>query len=844
MKSKLFLTLTLAMLFALPATAQKATIDGIIYEIQNGQAQITDTKKATETVEIPATVEIKGKDYPVTAIAPSAFEGNWGIKTVRLPESVTSIGYAAFRNCAYLQEVVLPSTLKSISENTFQKCTALTTAVLPAALEEIGASAFEACDNLQLVVPPTIKRIAGWSLGGHVTLTLPEGVTNIPDHAWGTTASTQSKGLDLPDGGTISGNAFVFCKSIKIILPNTLKRIGEYAFYSLGDKPGSFQIVLPESLQSIGEGAFRDAQLSEITIPASVKVIGRQAFFRSTLQKIHILGATDIYTWAFEQCQSLEEAILSPAVNTGDRAFDKCHKLKRVEYTGSVPPGTKIIIDDYAFQDCDALQTVILPPTLTKIGERAFGDCKNLTEVKGLHAGITFIYGDYGINPFTGTPINLNQLQQTFSFHALGTINRQLMEWMQKKEFETTAQWQERVTVENRDRKLQEWIAQAEQEYIAQADKSGLTYALGNYDADYETYSVDMGSYGKLHVSVPRSEAPAFKAAIDQAAYTPTFGVKEDHLAVTALTVRVNGKTYQSRAVANEAPTDLALNLPPLQLDFGNTPSQQPAPSTPVVTDNSLDLNIPTTNTPNPNTFAVIIGNEHYQRVAAVPYALNDANTFAAYCEKTLGIPHDNIRLYKDATFGTLLAAISDLQNIGKVYNGDIQVLFYYAGHGIPDDMNRSAYLLPVDADGQQKAACYSLEQLYQELGNLNARFICVFLDACFSGAQRGEGMLATARGVAIKPKASTPGGNVIVFSAATGDETAYPYDEKGHGLFTYFLLKKLQENKGNVTLGELSAYLQEQVGRQAVIVNRKPQTPTVSPSPALTESWKGLKLK
>ena len=73
--------------------------------------------------------------------------------------------------------------------------------------------------------------------------------------------------------------------------------------------------------------------------------------------------------------------------------------------------------------------------------------------------------------------------------------------------------------------------------------------------------------------------------------------------------------------------------------------------------------------------------------------------------------------------------------------------------------------------------------------------------------------MLATARGVAIKPKASTPGGNVIVFSAATGDETAYPYDEKGHGLFTYFLLKKLQENKGNVTLGELSAYLRIPAG-------------------------------
>ena len=63
-------------------------------------------------------------------------------------------------------------------------------------------------------------------------------------------------------------------------------------------------------------------------------------------------------------------------------------------------------------------------------------------------------------------------------------------------------------------------------------------------------------------------------------------------------------------------------------------------------------------------------------------------------------------------------------------------------------------------------------------------------MDACFSGSRRENGMIVSARGVAIKPKKDIVTGNVVVFSAADGSETAYPYKEKGHGLFTYFLLK------------------------------------------------------
>ena len=75
------------------------------------------------------------------------------------------------------------------------------------------------------------------------------------------------------------------------------------------------------------------------------------------------------------------------------------------------------------------------------------------------------------------------------------------------------------------------------------------------------------------------------------------------------------------------------------------------------------------------------------------------------------------------------------------------------------------------------------------------------------------------------------------------GDETAWPYKEKGHGLFTYFLLKKLQQSAGEATLDELSDYLVMQVRRQSAL-NLKKQTPTVVPSVAVGEEWREWKLK
>ena len=257
--------------------------------------------------------------------------------------------------------------------------------------------------------------------------------------------------------------------------------------------------------------------------------------------------------------------------------------------------------------------------------------------------------------------------------------------------------------------------------------------------------------------------------------------------------------------------------------------------------DRSIDTDIPVTGVKQNNTFAVIIGNENYQSVAKVPYAANDAKIFAEYCKRTLGLPEENVTVYTDATYGKMLGALQRISNIADAYNGNISIIFYYAEHGIPDDASREAFILPIDADGPIKESCLSLSRLYSSLARLNAKRVTAFLDACFSGAERGNGMLASARGVAIKPKQNTIDGNVVVFTAVTGDQTAFPYKPSEHGLFTYYLLKKLKESRGNVSLGELSDYITTNVKQRSIVVNNKLQTPVVIPSDRLSTTWRTL---
>ena len=584
-----------------------------------------------------------------------------------------------------------------------------------------------------------------------------------------------------------------------IVIPRELTIKGAtYTITSIGDAFQDYTwlkgVEMPNTIVTIGDMAFKGCTaLSQIRIPASVQVIGK---------------------WAFEFCTM----------------------LKHVEIPNSV-----IEIRDFAFEGCTTLKSVTLSPSVMAIGRGAFRYCSKLTNFQGLRSDIKI--GDNAFYQCAFSSDVDEKKKNDFEQVAQSYIVPKIKEWQKKREFETTAQYKSRVTKENQDKKTKELLAEAIKDYTR---KNKITPKLGTYDADYQLYIIDT-NYGTQYVKVPLADAPIFKSLFGTANIDGNFIATTNGLKLVGLKVNVNGKQYNSITTNEEiAQTPSSIELPDIDLPIANS---KPAPAkktakTVIAADKYVDTDIPVSNIVNDSTFVVIIGNEKYQKVSEVPYASNDAKAMADYCHRTLGVPSQNIRKYDNVTFGTMLTAVSDIKSIADAYEGKLNIIFYYAGHGVPNEATRDAYLLPVDADGKFTEACYPISRLYKELGDLKAKKIVVFMDACFSGAKRGEGMLISARGIELRAKTQVLNGNVVVFSAATGDETAYPYNEKGHGMFTYFLLKKLQDTKGDCSLGELGEYIRQNVRQKSILVNRKSQTPTVQSSLSLQNSWESLRLR
>ena len=258
-----------------------------------------------------------------------------------------------------------------------------------------------------------------------------------------------------------------------------------------------------------------------------------------------------------------------------------------------------------------------------------------------------------------------------------------------------------------------------------------------------------------------------------------------------------------------------------------------------------IDKNIPVAGFTRNNTYALIIGNQNYRFVADVPYAIHDARVFAEYCKKTLGLPVENVHITEDATKHMIMEEELDdwVSKISERENKNLIV--YYAGHGVPDVKNKNkAYILPTDVRGTNPKRGIPLDDFYKKLESLAFNQTSVFLDACFSGVTRdNEGVSEGLRGVEIEAEETElDGGAVVVFSAAQGNETAQGYADQGHGLFTYYLLKEIQESYGSVSFGTLSDKLSKNVSQKALQLKlRKKQTPVTNASKNIIENWRSM---
>lgn len=259
-----------------------------------------------------------------------------------------------------------------------------------------------------------------------------------------------------------------------------------------------------------------------------------------------------------------------------------------------------------------------------------------------------------------------------------------------------------------------------------------------------------------------------------------------------------------------------------------------------------IDYNIPTGKVKRENTFCIIIANENYKQkdTPNVKYAIQDGKTFQNYCFRTLGLPRDNVRLAMNASYLQTKELLRWMQQIADVYGKDANFLVYYAGHGVPDEKG-NCMLIPADVSINDVNNGFSLKELYATLGELTTNNVLLLIDACFSGNDREDVAAVDEmhRGIVREVKNEIVTGNVVVLTAASNTETALSYEEKAHGMFSYYIMKKLQETEGDVTIGELYNYVKKEVMRKSTVVKGKKQTPSVSFSSNLGDNWKNLKL-
>jgi uncharacterized caspase-like protein len=207
-------------------------------------------------------------------------------------------------------------------------------------------------------------------------------------------------------------------------------------------------------------------------------------------------------------------------------------------------------------------------------------------------------------------------------------------------------------------------------------------------------------------------------------------------------------------------------------------------------------------------------------------------------------VPEENVFLRINATGAQINQELERLKELAKIKNGNAELIFYYAGHGFPEETSKEPYLIPVDVSASDLQYAIKLNDVYKKLTEYPSKRVTVFLDACFSGGARNQGLIAM-RGVKITPKEDVLSGNIIVITSSSGDEQSGPYKDKQHGLFTYFLLKKIQQTKGELTYKELSDYVIDKVREHSLKINGQIQTPKILVSEQIkNEPWEEWVIK
>ena len=233
----------------------------------------------------------------------------------------------------------------------------------------------------------------------------------------------------------------------------------------------------------------------------------------------------------------------------------------------------------------------------------------------------------------------------------------------------------------------------------------------------------------------------------------------------------------------------------------------------------------------NSKSYAVVIGIENYrQGLPAASFAANDAHTVTSYLIKSLGFKEENVvTLINDRALKSDLEKYFDQWLKNKVEK-ESSVFIYYSGHGAPNPGTGDAFIVPYDGDPAFiEQTGYSLSRLYSNLEKLPVKNVVVALDACFSGAGGKSVIAKGARALVRIEKANSR--NIAILTASADNQISSTYEDKGHGVFTYFLLKGVKEkleadSSAKLEVGQLYDYLKPMVEHTSRRLYNNEQSP------------------
>ena len=303
-----------------------------------------DCSSLTE-ITIPSTV---------TKIKGYGFGGCSSLSKVEILGELTSIGYSAFQGCSSLKEFTIPSTVKSIESCAFNACGALEVIIIPYSVTSMSYGVFRSCDSLTIYCEAEYEQ-SGW------------------DEDWNDSDRPIYFDCANPNKGVINGMQWELIE-------------GEIAI--VGYRLNETKIVIPSSIEgiavtSIADFAFMDHnEITEVTIPLSIKTIGLSAFNGCIgIKTVNYGGTKAQWTALLNASESNNQPLIAATVKCSDGQAD-FDDVKYLEYTLNDDGNSYTITGIGTFNGSVLnIPSVYNGKPITAIGEFAFYECTNLTEV-------------------------------------------------------------------------------------------------------------------------------------------------------------------------------------------------------------------------------------------------------------------------------------------------------------------------------------------------------------------------------------------------------------------------------------------------------------------------------